>query len=554
MTNALLIIAPRKPERFDEVGAAGAPGRAGTSRGGPSCASMPSRATTSSSSTPSASSPRSTRSRPWCSSAAASSTPAATISSNRRSSGSQSSLVRTCTTSPRSRARSSTMAAAVQVRTARELETGAARAARRSGRRASLGAAARALVEANRGAPATRASPRSRSCCRPRTTSPSDRGRVRFSRGFETLADVIHAVLSTLYAAVARRRRERYAARPDLRRRLRRPVISVGNLAVGGRGKTPLVGVDRAELLAMGERPPSSAAATRERARMTASWSSATRDGDPRDLDRAGDEPLMLARELPGASSSCRPIGTSPAASPNTSSAPRSMFSTTAFSTCSSIATSTSLIVGRDDIADPRDAAGRPPARAARYLHRRRRLIVAADDDVAIDVAGLEMPMFRTRAHDRGAASHRRPGRFRRRQRRVGPGVAGIARPQPFLRRSAAAGWNVVATRWRSTTIIRFRPPTSRRISGGGAAAGAAAVLTTEKDFVRLLPLRPFPVPVRLGAAYNGARCRLTDFRHWLAVAALAIDPDRWSSSRPGLQRSRDPPTPCGTGSSTSRS
>ena len=47
--------------------------------------------------------------------------------------------------------------------------------------------------------------------------------------------------LSTFYAAIARRRRERYAARPDLRRRLRAPVISVGNLAVGGRGKTPLV-------------------------------------------------------------------------------------------------------------------------------------------------------------------------------------------------------------------------------------------------------------------------------------------------------------------------
>ena len=48
-------------------------------------------------------------------------------------------------------------------------------------------------------------------------------------------------MLSDLYAAIVRRRRERYARRPDLRRRLRRPVISVGNLAVGGRGKTPMV-------------------------------------------------------------------------------------------------------------------------------------------------------------------------------------------------------------------------------------------------------------------------------------------------------------------------
>jgi len=62
-------------------------------------------------------------------------------------------------------------------------------------------------------------------------------------------------LLNTIYAAVARRRRERYAARPDLRRRLRRPVISIGNLAVGGRGKTPIAAAIARMLLEMGERP-----------------------------------------------------------------------------------------------------------------------------------------------------------------------------------------------------------------------------------------------------------------------------------------------------------
>jgi tetraacyldisaccharide 4'-kinase len=62
-------------------------------------------------------------------------------------------------------------------------------------------------------------------------------------------------LLSTLYAVTARRRRERYARRPELRQRLHRPVISVGNLAVGGRGKTPMVATITRELLAMGERP-----------------------------------------------------------------------------------------------------------------------------------------------------------------------------------------------------------------------------------------------------------------------------------------------------------
>ena len=57
-------------------------------------------------------------------------------------------------------------------------------------------------------------------------------------------------MLSALYAAAMRRRRERCVTRaPDLRRRLRRPVISVGNLAVGGRGKTPIVAAIARELL-----------------------------------------------------------------------------------------------------------------------------------------------------------------------------------------------------------------------------------------------------------------------------------------------------------------
>ena len=109
-------------------------------------------------------------------------------------------------------------------------------------------------------------------------------------------------VLSTLYAAIARRRREFYAARPDLRRRLRRPVISVGNIAVGGRGKTPTVASIARSLLTLGERP---AILSRGYARRRADDGVVVvRDpgGIRADLDRSGDEPLMLARQLHGVS------------------------------------------------------------------------------------------------------------------------------------------------------------------------------------------------------------------------------------------------------------
>src|SRR5205823_5095158 len=95
-------------------------------------------------------------------------------------------------------------------------------------------------------------------------------------------------------------RRRYYATHPERRRRLSRPVISVGNLAVGGRAKTPLAGSIAAHLAAAGERP---AILSRGYARRRAQDGVVVvRDaaGIRADIDRAGDEPLMLARRLDG--------------------------------------------------------------------------------------------------------------------------------------------------------------------------------------------------------------------------------------------------------------
>jgi len=65
---------------------------------------------------------------------------------------------------------------------------------------------------------------------------------------------VIGDALSVAYGAIATWRRRWYAA-PGRARRLARPVISIGNLRVGGSGKTPVVAAIARMLIAQGERP-----------------------------------------------------------------------------------------------------------------------------------------------------------------------------------------------------------------------------------------------------------------------------------------------------------
>jgi tetraacyldisaccharide 4'-kinase len=73
--------------------------------------------------------------------------------------------------------------------------------------------------------------------------------------------------------------------------------------------------------------------------------------------------------------------------------------------------------------------------------------------------------------------------------------VAGIAHPAEFFNGVRASGWTVAREQ-----AFRDHHPYSRgdvsAIFSAARDAGAAVVLTTEKDFVRLLPFRPFPVPV----------------------------------------------------------
>jgi tetraacyldisaccharide 4'-kinase len=313
-------------------------------------------------------------------------------------------------------------------------------------------------------------------------------------------------VLSSLYAAVARRRRERYAARPDLRRRLRRPVVSIGNLAVGGRGKTPLVATVARILLETGERP---AVLSRGYARqrpgdgvVVVSDPGGVRAG----VAAAGDEPLMLAQQLPGV-----PV----LASPDRYLAGRLAehhFGATihvlddGFQHLQLERDVDLLILGREDIARPFTL---PRGRLREPLDTMivADALLAADADVVVEPDHLAVPVFRLRRT--------------RAARPIDDGpvlaVAGIAAPDRFFDDLRADGWNLAGT-LAFPDHHRYGRRDLARIVAAARTAGAARVVTTGKDLVRLLPLGPLPLPVEQ-VPLRVEPEPFDEFRRWLEAA-----------------------------------
>ncbi len=150
------------------------------------------------------------------------------------------------------------------------------------------------------------------------------------------------------------------------------------------------------------------------------------------------------------------------------------------------------VIVGREDVGAAGDAAGRPAARAA----RRRRGRGCAPDRRFGRVRSRSRART-CRSSSCGAHGDVRGAAGGRRGPAPGLAVAGIASPGAVLRRSRGRGLERSRRRWSSAIIIRTRPATSARIvDRARAGLRRAGVVTTEKDFVRLLPFRPFAVPV----------------------------------------------------------
>ena len=283
-------------------------------------------------------------------------------------------------------------------------------------------------------------------------------------------------------------RRAWYEKRPDARRRLGRPVISIGNLVVGGSGKTPLVATVVRMLCDRGERP--SVLSRGYGRRHPVDGVLVVSDGRQvlASVERSGDEPQMLARTLPGV-----PVLVSPDRYLAGQLAERQFGCTVhvlddGFQHVQLARDLDLLLVSRADLDEHVLPAGRlrEPLSAARAADA---LIVTGTDEDAASVAGTigHHTVFRAVA-SHGAVRPLDASRPLAAGRRV-VAVAAIARPQRFFDALRAAGFDV-------TRELVFRDHhwfTQRdlaSIEGAATDTKADLIVTTDKDAVRLETVR----------------------------------------------------------------
>ena len=301
-------------------------------------------------------------------------------------------------------------------------------------------------------------------------------------------------MLSRLYGEAAWRRRRWYARRPQARRRLARPVISVGALAAGGSGKTPLVAWLARMLVGMGERP---AILSRGYGRADPVEGAAV----IRDFQRtvgslaiAGDEPWMLARALDG-------VAVVVAADRHLAGrlAETRLHATVhllddGFQHFQLERGTDLVLLSAADLDDP---AVLPAGRLREPLATAR----CADALLLVDVPGDRRAAVEARLHPaRLFHVDRRAGAVRVRQPGGGTeapdagarvaAVAGVARPERFFDDVRAAGYEVVRA-IAFSDHHRFASRDVARIQAEARRAGAQAIVTTDKDFVRLEPWLP---------------------------------------------------------------
>jgi tetraacyldisaccharide 4'-kinase len=298
--------------------------------------------------------------------------------------------------------------------------------------------------------------------------------------------------------------------RPDLWKKA--PSLSVGNLAMGGRGKTPTVMHLARLLLDAGERP---AVLSRGYGRRVVEPGVVVvSDGRHvrADLDRSGDEPLLIALGVPGAS----------------------VFVCEQRAIARTLATAAfgATVVLLDDgfqhrqvdrdvdlvLVSSADLHDRPLPFGR--LRESVRALDRADAVIAVDHQALATlgetngrPAF-SLARTIGEPVSLEIDRPWPAGRGRVVAVAGIAQPQRFEASLTAAGWTVTRLLGFSDHH-RYGPRDLERIASVVRETSAIGALTTEKDAVRLRWMRPLPVAIAAVPLVASVEPAAT-FRAWL--------------------------------------
>ncbi len=281
---------------------------------------------------------------------------------------------------------------------------------------------------------------------------------------------------------------------------------------MGGRGKTPAAGYIAALLRDAGERPAILSRGYSRRA--AADEPVIVSDGEHifADVDRAGDEPLLLARKVPGALVVvCAQRALAGAVAEASLGATVHVLDD-GFQHRALARNVDIVLVRPEDAVDRRLPFGSLRESVA-ALARADAVVVDGEEDARVSaVIAAQVPIFKL-SRSIGEPVPLEAGHDVDVSRGV-VAVAGIAEPARFVRSLEGRGIRVAY-------VIGYRD--HHRYTAGDVAHiaraveqwGAGGVLTTEKDAIRLLPLRPLRVAI--GAVPLEITIEPRDvFRRWL--------------------------------------
>jgi tetraacyldisaccharide 4'-kinase len=305
------------------------------------------------------------------------------------------------------------------------------------------------------------------------------------------------------------------------------PVISIGNIAFGGRGKTPTTALVARLLVEAGERPAILSRGYRRRDPVDGVVIVSDGIRQLADVGRGGDEPILLARSAPGAAVLVCDVRAMSAALAEAHLGCTVHVLDDGFQHRSLGRDVDLVIVTATDLVGRRAPFGRLRS-SPRALGQAAAVIV--DGDLPGD-ASARLSLLIDSTRTKRFALTRRLGAAdwieappEQAAEPLAPGsrvvaAAGIAEPRRFVDALVSAGWGVVEfVEFRDHHVFTRRD--LARLRDVRDRTGAAAVVTTGKDAVRLLPLRPLGLPaaqIPLEVAIEPA----AEFRAWL-VSAVA--------------------------------